>query len=66
MITRSKSTCITQGGEDAYDASSCRSLSAKEPLLIGLFYGKEPIKIRHPMRLHHPVVFFIISMSAKI
>jgi len=28
---------------------------AKEPLIIGLFCGKWPIKIRHPMTLRHPV-----------
>ena len=41
-------TCMTdecgtpriQGGEDTYDALSCRTLSAKEPLMIGLFCGK--------------------------
>jgi len=35
--------------------SSCRSLSAQEPLIIGLFRRKWPIKIRHPMDLRHPV-----------
>jgi len=30
------------------EAFSCGSLSAKEPLIIGLFCGKRPIKIRHP------------------
>jgi len=30
---------------------SCRSFVAKEPLIIGLFRGKWPIKIRHPMTL---------------
>jgi len=44
-----------QGGEDPQDALSCRSFSAKEPLIIGLFCGKWPIKIRHPMDLGHPV-----------
>ena len=33
----------------------CRSLFAKEPLIIGLFCGKWPVKIRHPMGLCHPV-----------
>jgi len=36
----------TQDGEDAQDALSCRTLSAKEPLIVGLFCGKWPIKIR--------------------
>jgi len=31
---------------------SCRSFSAKEPLIIGLFCGKRPVKIRYPMGLH--------------
>jgi len=31
---------IIQGGEDASDALSCRYISAKEPLVIGLFRGK--------------------------
>ena len=29
-----------QGGEDAQGDLRCRSLFAKEPLRIGLFYGK--------------------------
>ena len=28
---------------------------AKEPLIIGLFCRKRPVKIRHPMPLHHPI-----------
>jgi len=44
-----------QGGVDAYDALSRRSLSAKEPLIAGLFCGKWPTKIRHPMHLCHPI-----------
>jgi len=34
---------------------SCRSLSPKEPLIIGLFCRKRRIKIRHPMGLRRPV-----------
>jgi len=33
-----------QGGEDAEDAITCRSLSEKKPLIIGLFCGKKPIQ----------------------
>jgi len=33
----------------------CRSLSAKEPLIIGLYCRKRFIKIRHPMGLRHTV-----------
>ena len=44
-----------QGGEDPQDAVNRRSFSAKNPLFIGRFCGKSPIKIRHPMGLRHPV-----------
>ena len=37
-------------------AWSCRSFRGKEPLIIGLFCEKWPIKIRHPMGLCQPVV----------
>ena len=30
-------------------------ICAKEPIIIGLFCGKWPIQIRHPMGLRHPV-----------
>jgi len=33
----------------------CRSFSAKQPLIVGLFCGKRPTKIRHAMGLCHPV-----------
>ena len=49
-------TLLVQGGGDAYDAFSCRSLSAKEPLITRLFRGKLPMKIRHPLHLRHPVL----------
>jgi len=39
--------------EDPYDAFSCRSFSAKEPPIIGLFCKKWPIKTKHPMTLRH-------------
>ena len=32
--------CKVEGGEDPYDALSCRTFFAKEPLIIGLFCGK--------------------------
>jgi len=37
---------------------------AKEPLIIGLFCGIWPMKIRHPMGLRHPVLwlFWLISL----
>ena len=38
-----------QGGEVSWDALSRMSFFAKEPLIIGLFCGKLPMKIRHPM-----------------
>ena len=40
---------MIESGPDAYDAFNCRSLFAKEPLVIGLFCGDWPIKIRHMM-----------------
>jgi len=46
---------IVQGDEDAYDALYCRSLSAKEPTIIGLFCRQYRLKIRHPTYLRHPV-----------
>jgi len=45
-----------QGGEDLYDSLSCKSFSAEEPLIVGLFCGKWPITIRHPVGLRHPVL----------
>ena len=58
---------ILQGGEDAEDALSCRSLFEKKPLIIGLFCGKWPIKIRHLMGLRHPVVrSYRVSMISRL
>jgi len=54
---------MSQGGEDAFDASSSRSLSAKEPLIVGLVGGKFPIKIRHPMGLCHPAHPILLNPS---
>jgi len=53
-----------QGGEDPQDVSSCSLFSAKEPLVIGLFYGKRPLKRSHPMRLCHPVFAFMSGFAA--
>ena len=47
---------VLQGGEDSSDAFSCRSFFAKEPLIMGLFCGKGPVKMRLPMGLRHPVL----------
>jgi len=46
---------MVQGGEDAEDSLSSNSLSRKEPIIIELFCGKRPIKIRNPMPRCHPV-----------
>ena len=48
-----------QGGQGSLDALSCRSFSAKEPLIIGLFCRKWRTKIRHPRTPRHPVVEII-------
>jgi len=57
-----------QGGEDAEDCLKLRqfyasSLSAKEPLIIRLFWQKDLIKIRHPPGLYHPVPHHGILMQ---
>jgi len=52
---RNMARCYVQGGENAQDAFCCMSLFAKEPLTIGLFNGKRPIKIRNPMSIGHPI-----------
>ena len=52
---------LLQGGGDSYDVLSCRSFLAKEPLITGLFCGKWPIKIRHPMGLRHSVTWLWLN-----
>ena len=52
---------LLQGGKDSQDALCCRSLSAKELIIIGLFCAKRPIKIRHLMTLRHPVPYLQVS-----
>jgi len=54
LHTRRVHTSV-QGGEDSEDPLSCRSFSTKEPINIGHFCGKCPIKIMDPMSLRHPV-----------
>jgi len=39
---------------------SCKSFFTQEPLIIGLFCGKQPIQTRHPMSLRHPVHAYCI------
>jgi len=58
-----KAEYTIQGGKYAQDALSCRSLSAKEPLIIRLCCGKWPIKIRHPMGLRHPVEEWMLEKT---
>jgi len=53
--SREPSISRLQGGEDSQDASSCSLFLVKEPLIIGLFCGKWPMKIRNLMTLRHPV-----------
>jgi len=48
---RDMTRCLLQGGDDALDAVTCRSLSAREPIIIGFFCGKRPEKIRHAIPL---------------
>jgi len=42
-------------GVDVQDAFSCRSLSTKETLIMGLFCRKRLKQIRHLVGLRHPV-----------
>jgi len=58
-------SCL-QGGEDAYDALSHKSLSAKETLIIRLFCGKWPVEIRHPTHLRHPVVDVLYDSFVRV
>jgi len=53
---RAINLCIGNG-EDPQDAWSCRSFSAKEPLIIGLFCGQNPMEIKHLMGLCHSVMY---------
>jgi len=55
QIVKSHLVALLQGGENAQNALNCRSLSAKEPLITGLFCGKRPIQIRHSVHPHNPV-----------
>ena len=47
-----------QGGEDSLDPLSCRSFSTKEPLNIGRFCGKWPIKVMDPISFGRPISWF--------
>jgi len=47
---------LLTGWQKCKDALSCRSFSANEPLILGLFCGNWSIQIRHPMTLRHPVL----------
>ena len=53
---RRMSCLLVQGGENTSDAFGCRSFSAKEPLIRGLFCGKRSVKTRHSLRLCNPVL----------
>jgi len=48
-----------QGREDPQDVLSCSSFYAKEPLILGLLWGKRSKKIMHPMDLRHPIDYFL-------
>ena len=55
IVSVSYPLVVLQCGEDSWDALSCGSFLAKEPLIVGLFCGKWPMKIKHPVTLCHPV-----------
>ena len=46
-----------------HDTFGSRSFFAKEPLIIGIFCGKWPMEIRHPMTLRHPVLNSLDQLS---
>jgi len=50
-----RGSLFIQGGKDSQDPLSCRSFFPKEPIIMGLFCGKWPLKIRDPMSFRHPV-----------
>ena len=54
MTYKDKASC------DSQEALRCRSFFAKEPLTIGLFRTKWPVKIRHRMGLRHLVLWVFI------
>jgi len=54
-----------QGGKDPQATTSCKSFSAKEPLIVGLFCGKSPIKIRHALGLYHPAPHFLCRVEDR-
>jgi len=45
---------------------NCRSLSSKEPLMTGLFWGKWRIKIRHPMGFRRPLTLAQLWLFAHL
>ena len=55
LLPTDRLACLLQSDQNSKDPLSCISFSAKEPLNIGHFCGKWPIKIRDPMSLRHPV-----------
>ena len=53
--SRARNGLFTCHGEDTKNALSCRSFFAEEPPITGLFCGKWPAEIRHPVSLRHSV-----------
>jgi len=50
---------------NAKDVSNCRSLSAEEPLFIGLFCGRWPQKIRHPIYILAKLRYRVAKMQVS-
>jgi len=59
QFSRVEYNFVLQGGEDSWDALSCKSFFVKELLIIGLFCEKRPVRTRHPMTLRHHVHRFL-------
>ena len=47
LLKKKQRSCQIQAGEDAKDALNCRSLLAKEPIIIRLFCRKRSMKRTH-------------------
>ena len=63
VYIRDELPCMCYRVTKTQDALSCRSFSAKQPRIIGLFCGKWPIKIRHPMGLRHHVLRMCVCVT---
>jgi len=57
--------CVCTGWRRPIGYLKLQAISRKEPLIIVVFCGKWPMKIRHPMGLRHPVWEFFIPFCLR-